>query len=150
MDALDGLFEGEAKEWLNTLPAYQLQRVEALLHRGLSEEKIAELWVTANIENTAFFGTEGRKSIFLASIKKELWSYICDADAYVEEKKKWLSCGEIVKTSFISCVTFAIAPKLGASAVFIAPVIALLFCTISRVSLAAWCNAVQSESEIVK
>lgn len=140
MEQVDSLFSENLEPWIESLPKYQQARVNALLQSGLSPEDAAKAWLSANVENTFPFGADRGKGILLNKIWDEIEKFLCGADEYSEDRAKLQGNSNVVHTYFVGVLSAAIAPALGTSAVFLAPVVALLLATIGRISVRAWCE----------
>lgn len=144
---IDNLFQAEDDAWLNALPEYQKERVLELQSTGMKHEEIAEKWLSAIPNNTVTFGTEDNKKVFLKNVGIEIEKLLCGDESYNEQRKNIISSTDIVHTSFVSMVSVAIAPALGTSAIFIAPVVVLFFTTFGKITLNAWCTTRKEQKE---
>ncbi len=140
MTSLEVLLNKEAN-WIDLLPSYQKKSIYQLIEQGMTYEEIALNWLTANgPSNTHPFGANNTKSLFYEKLMEEIEGFICREDKYTEEKKQistQFKAGDVYILTFIST---AIAPVVGASAVLIAPAIALILMTILRMGINAWCS----------
>ncbi len=121
-EKIDNLFTESPEKWIESLPPYQRDRVNDLISKGSSLEDAANKWLSAAPAHTAPFGTESRRKVFIDKIWDEIEKFLCGDDRYEPERSKLLSQGNIVHTYFVGVISAAIAPALGSSAIFLAPV----------------------------
>lgn len=139
---LDSLFQADAEEWIKALPAYQRDTLLELLKRGTPAEAIADNWISATAENTYGFGTErraGDKSAFRSNVMLELEAFLCGDPKYDKERAGLFGEKSATRTYVISAVAVAIAPSLGVTAAFLAPIVALMLASLGKISVNAWC-----------
>jgi|SRR5690625_1141910 len=136
---LDDLHNVEPYVWIDTLPEYQATRVRLLMEHSESALEAAKIWLEASPENTYPFGGQKSENIFLEKIKDEFEKFLCGDKKYEEERSKLFSSGEALQTTIVSSISAAIAPTIGASSVYLMPIIVLLFITIGKISINAWC-----------
>jgi len=141
MPALEDFFSGNETDWIDALPNYQRKTINALLEQGKSSEEVAVAWLSANGPTNTFpYGAQKSSgSIFFEKLVEEVEGFICSEDRYIEDRKKLLTGAEATKTYFISTISLAIAPVLHTSAALIAPAVALVLLTISKIGRNAWC-----------
>lgn len=137
---IDDLFAAESRQWIEGLPKYQRSRLDSLLQSGCSQEQVAETWLSANVENTFPFGADRGNKLFLDKVWAEIEKFLCDSGPYAKEREQIQRETNITHTYFVGVVSAAIAPTLGTSSVFIAPVIAILLATLGKISIRAWCE----------
>ena len=127
--------------WLSSLSGYQKTLVAELLASGLSEESVAELWLSrASAEHTAAFGGASVGANFLSSIKTELRKVICGDPEYEDIRKEALSIWSGQKYAVVAIIAGAVALHLGLAVVAVTPVVALLLSAVRKIGLNAWCN----------
>ncbi|QNO14371.1 hypothetical protein HYG86_06080 [Alkalicella caledoniensis] len=141
MDSFNGLIFDEQESWVDTLPSYQKNRIKQILSSGKSPKETAILWLTASPQNTAPFGTIKGENIFLEKVEEELEGLICGDEKYDDYRKKLSSEVNLSKGYAIGLISSAIAPVVGSSGAFIAPVIALLLVGMGKIALNAWCES---------
>lgn len=140
MGNIEQLFTENPTPWLDALPAYQKNRVEQLLNAGSGLEDVAEQWLSANVDQTVPFGADIGKNIFIDKVWEEIEKFLCGAEAYEPDRVRLAKESNIIHTYFVGVVSAAIAPNLGTSAVFLAPVVALLLASVGKISINAWCQ----------
>ncbi len=139
-EKLDKLFQVDSEEWLTALPKYQQVRVSQLLGSTSSYEEAAKQWLEAMPEKTFPFGAERAKNIFLEKVQDEIEKFLCGDEKYADERKELLSSSELLQTTFVSAISAAIAPTIGAAATYVMPIVVLLFMTMGKITLNAWCQ----------
>jgi hypothetical protein len=150
MSAAEELLTEDRSLWIEALPTYQKKRIESVLSNGKGWEEAAEVWLSASIDNTFPFGAGKSKGLFLEKVWEEIYKYLCDPESYSDEKKKMAKEGNVTHALFVGAVSAAIAPSLGTSAVFIAPVVALLLASMGKIALNAWCETKRISIEDAK
>jgi len=140
MDDFERLLASHPDKWLDALPNYQKNRLKAQLAAGQSPEDVANAWLTANIENTFPFGAQRSNDIFFKNILIEIEKFLCGSKEYDSDRQALKKNGNITYTYSVGFISASIAPSLGTSAAFIAPVIALPLISIGKVTLNAWCK----------
>ena len=134
--------------WLNALPASQEQMVQTFLTNGMSEDQIAEKWLSQiGSTSTAGFGSGGAIQSFYANVKQEFVAFVCGDAKYEEERARaaaiWRSQG---KVGLVSMVAALVATTVNLAAAAIVPVIALLFSLAAKIGLNAFCTACKANS----
>ncbi len=141
MPELDPLFS-DADDWLEALPSYQRQSVELLLESGKPSDEVARIWLTTTGPSNTFpFGGERFASVFYDKLLEEIERFICDDARYAADRRQLLQHLGAGKAFFVGAMAAAMAPHLGAAAALIAPAIALILQTVSRMGTRAWCSA---------
>lgn len=127
-------------EWLKELKPYQRNTLSDILSSN-EPERAAEIWVTAQGSEiiVRFGGTQDTKP-FWDKFKDEFRKFICDKNAYKEEKKALSTEGGTTKALLISVVSSAIGATIGYSATLLAPAVAILLCLVGKMSINAYCN----------
>lgn len=138
------------EEWLISLPKYQQDTIKDLL--SIKEpEDAAIAWLTATTQNTSPFSAKNEdSSSYFDSIKAELYKLLCGNPEYDEERKELSGIikSQDNRTLIVSSISGIIGSKVGLAGTFIAPVTVLLFMTISKVSINAWCEWQKENKEI--
>lgn len=135
----EDLFTGDGDSWLETLSHHQRSTINLYKAKGKTAEEIAELWLSARPENTFGFGGQSGQNLFLKSVRLQIHSFLCGGKDYAEDRKKLLEQGDVSKAMLVAALTSAIAPTVGASAVFLAPVVVLTLYTTCKIGLKSWC-----------
>lgn len=151
MDILDALIQDNSITWIESLPTYQRNRINQLLSQGKSLEEVAAIWLSASPENIAPFGAnQGDKHVFIEKIKEELEGFICGDtkyESYRSDIKKELN---LTKSYVIGVISTAIAPVVGSTGIFIAPIIAILLMGIFQITINAWCSTCREQRKLTK
>lgn len=142
MATLEELLKGSETEWIDALPAYQREIIKSLISQGKTPEEAATAWLSASgPANTFTLGTVPGRSLFYEKLLDEVEAFICREDKYQEERNKLLTDfkSTAVQGYIIGAISVAIAPTVGAAAAFIAPAVAVILLTITRIGRNAWC-----------
>lgn len=140
MEILDKIIFDDKETWIDSLPSYQKNRINQILSNGYSIKETASLWLSASPQNIAPFGTTKGEHIFLEKIQDELEGLLCGDEKYDEYRKKLLGELNLSKGYAIGVISSAVAPVVGSSGTFIAPVIALLLVGMGKITINAWCE----------
>ncbi|WP_025907059.1 hypothetical protein [Priestia flexa] len=144
---LDQLFESP-EEWLNALPKYQRNLVSRLIENNHGDlDEATALYLNLNTSHTAPFGAGSKKSIFVDKVKKEFHNFICGHEKYSEERQKFIGEIKPLHTTVVSGVSAAIAASIGASAVYLAPIIVMLFMSMTSIGKNVWCELYSDDNE---
>lgn len=149
-DFIDNYFKDDPTEWIHILPVYQKVTIEELMQQGKTFEEIAETWVSATTENTYPFGTSSTKidkGKFLENLILEIEDFICGSKKYEQERKKLFGEHGVARTYIVSAIAVAVAPTMGVSATFLAPVVALILASLGKIAVNAWCST-RKESRV--
>lgn len=141
--ALDELLTGNVAEWLEALPAYQRDPLRELIERGLPVDEVIDRWTSASAENTYRFGTElrtGDKSLFREKFLLELEGFLCGSDKYSKEREGLFGEKSAARTYVVSAIAVGIAPYLGVTGAFLAPIVALTLASLGKISVNSWCE----------
>ena len=138
MENIEELFAVEPESWINALPTYQKNMVEKLYTEKGSYEEAATAWLTASMSTTVPFGTEKGKSVFFEKVLDELEAFFSGDAKYEDDRIAILKEKSVVQTYVVGVISVALAPILGASAVFLAPVVAIVLVTITKIGINAW------------
>jgi hypothetical protein len=143
MSNLESYFDNSNdQDWLNALPTYQKNLVSELLDIQ-SHDEAATIWLEATVGNNSPFSAEPQpKKKYFELIKKEIHKLLCGNPDYVNERNELnqLIHSPENKGAFIALVSASIGAKVGLAATFIAPAIVIIFMTIGRIALNAWCQ----------
>ncbi len=124
----------------NELKTYQKKTLDYLLKDGKNYEEIAQLWLTSKgSEINKPFGGESKKSIFWDNLKEEFKKFICDDNAYIEEKKQ-LNEKVFSNKILMTTISSAIGSTLGLSTAVLFPIITILLISVLKIGINAFCN----------
>src|SRR5690349_15767153 len=130
MATFEEIFTGNEAEWIDVLPVYQRNTINALIAQGKSYDEIAIAWLSASGPTNTFpFGAQRGSQIFYEKLLEEIEKFLCREDCYSEDRKKLMTGAEVTKTLAISSISEAIAPVLHASTPYLAPVVSLALIT---------------------
>lgn len=147
MKNLNNLINDNESSWIGALPIYQKNRINTLLEKGYSYTEVSEIWLSATPQNIAPFGTEKGNNIFLEKIKDEFECLLCGDSKYDSYRTELLNKISLSKEYVIGLISSAIAQNIGTSGTFIAPIIALLFMGIGKISVNAWCECCKEKNK---
>lgn len=135
------LFAGDPAQWLEALQPYQRASIDELSRQGKSYDEIAEAWLAARPSDTYSFGTTvpGQRGAFREKLVLEVEAFLCGDKRYATERTKLFGKEGVARTYVVSAIAVAVAPMLGVSATFLAPVVALVLASIGKITLNAWC-----------
>ena len=147
MTALIDLLPSD-RDWLSELPEYQRLTLSRMPDEDDSLAR-AERWLEASgPSDTAPFGTLGNAGqIFLLNLLKEIRKLLCTEDGYASERaqlSKSLVSGQIGITSMVAV---AVAPSLGASAIVVAPAVAVVLNLIANAARNTGCDTLAAAIE---
>ena len=133
--------DADIAEWLGVLKPYQRTTLEGFLE-GATPEQAAERWLgSTGSPNIIPFGGPHDTKPFWERFKDEFRKFVCDDNAYLEEKKALDTQGPIGKAVLVSAVSAAIGATIGYSATLLAPAVTLLLCAVGKMGRNAYCNA---------
>lgn len=132
--------QAEVSEWLAVLKPYQRSTIEFFLQNS-SVEEAAEKWLSSTgSPNIVPFGGSANTKPFWDRFIGEFKKFICDDDAYIEEKTALKGEGPVSKALMVSVVSAAIGANIGYAATLLAPAVALMLCTVGKMTKNAYCN----------
>ncbi|MEG4838866.1 hypothetical protein QUB75_15025 [Microcoleus sp. K1-B6] len=131
---LEQLFQVDKEEWLTTLPKYQQIRIKELVDSTNSYEEAAKQWLNAMPENTFPFGAEQARNLFIEKVRDEIEKFLSGDEKYADKHKQLVSSSEVLQKTLVSSVSAAIAPVIGTAAVYIMPVVVLVFMTMTKIA----------------
>jgi hypothetical protein len=146
MSELDKLvLDSNPDDWLSALPVYQQRGIEALLS-GRAPEQAAMMWLTqAGPADTApFGGLRTGASLLYKNVLVEIRKLLCGDNEYLEERKDVQAAIGTSKVALIATLAAAIGPHLGAAAVFIAPVVAIVLSVVAKAGAVTVCQALEA------
>jgi hypothetical protein len=132
--------EAEVADWLAVLKPYQQSTLTVFL-AGASLEQAAERWLgSTGSANIVPFGGARDTKPFWDRFKEEFRRFICDDDAYVEEKKALDGQGAVGKAVLVSAVSAGVGATIGYSATLLAPAVTLMLCAVGKIGRNAYCQ----------
>lgn len=138
MEHIDELFNVDPDSWIEALQPYQKKTIIKLYNENGSYEEAAKAWLSASMSTTVPFGTEKGQSVFLDKVLDELEAFLSGNEKYKDNRIAILSEKSVVQTHIVGALAVALSPVLGASAPFLAPVIAIILVTITKMGINAW------------
>jgi|ERR1043166_2760690 hypothetical protein len=148
--SIEPFLDGNTDAWIATLPEYQRDPLGVLIKQGLSPDQVVDNWISASAENTFRFGTltrAGDKSVFRDKFMLELEGFLCGDAKYEKERSGLFGEKSAARTYVISAIAVAIAPHLGVTAAFLAPIVALSLASFGKITLSAWCETRKAKRE---
>ncbi len=131
----------ELDDWLGELKPYQQNTMKQLLSSSSGPEEAAEKWVTAcGAESVIPFGGDRDTRPFWEHLKHEFRKFLCDDNAYAEEKRALFAEGPVARAVLISVLSAAIGATIGYAATLLAPPVAILLWTVCRIGRNAYCS----------
>jgi hypothetical protein len=136
---------GDLNEWLSELKPYQQKAMRELL-KSSSEEDAAMHWVSAQgPSNIVGFGGVQDAKPFWDRFKVEFRRFLCDDQAYVEDKKALSGHATATKTLLISSLSAAIGASIGQAATLLAPAVTVMLFLAAKMGRNAFCAAGETE-----
>ncbi len=132
-------------DWLSELKEYQRNGINTLIE-NYGEEQAAEKWITSNgPSNNVPFGGEVVRDTkpFFERFKSEFSKFICGHPDYDEYRKKLGAESPIIRSTYIAVISAALGATLGFAATLLAPAIAVLLASVSKVGLNAFCQGLE-------
>ena len=143
-DTIETLLQDDPDKWIADLPEFQRAAIQELRASGASYDDVAQAWITASAANTYRFSAStpvGEKRAFLDSLRKEIRAFLCGDKKYKNERDGLFGDKGLARTYVVSTMAVAIAPHLSVASAVIAPLIALVFASVGKIALNAWCNS---------
>lgn len=139
-----GLLHGEPAEWLTALPTYQRSLIGQMLQTQ-SPTEVAVSWLaTSGPKDTApFGGVRAGASLFYDNLLTEVQRLFCGHDRYAQEREELKSAASWTKMGIVSFIAMTIGPQVGASAVVIAPVVAMILAVLSSAGKETVCDGIK-------
>ena len=147
MERIDELFNVDPNSWIDALQPYQKNTILKLYDVHGSYEEAAKAWLGASMSTTVPFGTEKGHSVFFDKILDELEAFLSGDEKYKDDRIAILKETNAAQNYIVGAISVALSPVLGASASFLSPVIAIIFVTITKMSINAWL-AMRKEKKI--
>lgn len=142
-DALDlqQVLQGSASSWVEALPEYQRSLLEAML-ANQSPSDVAISWLaTSGPRDTApFGGVRAGASLFYDKLLSEIEALLCNGERYETEREDLKNAASWTKMGIVSFIALIIGPHVGASAVVIAPAVAMILAVLSNAGKATACE----------
>ena len=138
MNDIDEIFSVAPNSWIESLNTYQKSVISQLYAQTNDYEVVAKEWLTAVIPTNVPFGTQKNPSIFFEKVLDEIEAFFTGDERYKDSRLAILKESGGVQSYVVGSISAALAPVLGTSAVFLAPVIAIVLLIIGRIGLNAW------------
>lgn len=132
--------DGNIEEWLGVLKPYQRNTLKTFLQNASLEEAAGKWLRSTGSPNIVPFGGNIDTKPFWERFLTEFRKFICDDNAYVEEKAALRGQGPISKALLVSVVSSAIGASIGYTATLLAPAVTLLLCSVGKISRNAYCS----------
>jgi hypothetical protein len=140
---IEELLLDNPSEWINGLPAFQRETIDALLTSGLSYEDAAKSWASTTTENTFGFsasGSVGKKGAFVENLKHEIRKFLCGDKKYKTERDGLFGQKGLARTYIVTQIAVSISPHISVASTVISPIVALLLASFGKIALNAWCS----------
>lgn len=138
MNDISEIFNVDPDSWIDTLSTYQKNLIHQLYEQTNDYELVANKWLTATIPTNVPFGTQKNPSIFFEKVLDEVEAFFTGDEKYKYSRLAILKESGVVQSYIVGGLSIALAPVLGTSAPFLAPVIAIVLLTIGKIGLNAW------------
>jgi len=127
------------EEWIELLKPYQRQAITVFLKQRSLEEAAKQWLSTTGSPNIVPFGGHHDTKPFWERFEAEFRRFICDDEAYVEEKKALGLENPVSKALLLTTVAAAIGATIGFAATLLAPAVTLLLCAVGKMGKNAFC-----------
>lgn len=144
---VETIFNVEPESWLDALPKYQKDMINELYILKGDYIEVAKSWLNNSVSSTVPFGTQKGKSPFFEKILDELEAFFSGDKKYEKERASLINEKGIVQAVFVSGLSYVLSTVLGVSGAFLAPVIAIALCTITKMGINAWLAMRKAERE---
>lgn len=141
MNTIEDIFTEYPDSWLQCLPKYQQKIIDQLYQQSGDYEQVAQSWLTASMPMNVPFGTEKEHFIFYEKVIDEVEAFFSGDERYKENRLAILKESGAAQNYIVGAISIALAPILGTSAAFLAPIIAIIFVTIAKIGINAWLSA---------
>lgn len=138
MNNMEEIFNTNPDLWIKSLEPYQYSMIEKLYENLGNYDEVAKAWLSASLQDNVPFGTEKKNSIFYEKVLDEIELFFSGDEKYKDNRLAILKESGVVQSYIVGAISIALAPVLGTSAPFLAPVIAIILCTIAKIGLNAW------------
>jgi hypothetical protein len=131
---------GELDDWVEALPAYQQEVITQMLE-GRDPISVSLAWLgSTGPANTEPFGAlRNAPNVFYSSLLVQLQSLLCSDKDYTSERKELIKSAKAGHATLVTVASGFIAPHLGVSPVFLAPVVALTFAIVTKAGQESIC-----------
>lgn len=148
MTDLNEIFVVSPESWLDALKPYQRNIIDTIYSETNDYEEVANRWLVSNgVPNNVSFGTKKNSSIFFEKVLDEVEAFFTGDEKYKDSRLAILKESGVVQSYIVGGLSIALAPVLGTSAPFLAPVIAIVLLTIGKIGLNAWLATRKSKRE---
>lgn len=147
MNDISEIFNVDPNSWIESLNTYQKNIINQLYAQTNDYEVVANTWLTATIPTNVPFGTQKNHSIFFEKVLDEIEAFFTGDEKYKDSRLAILKESGVVQNYVVGCISIALAPVLGTSAPFLAPAIAMILVTISKIGLNAWIETRREKRE---
>lgn len=138
MNNFEEIFQQDAQLWVSALPLHQ-QKTIAQMYAQLGDyEEVAKAWLSSSVPTNVPFGTQKKTSVFYENVLNEIEAFFTGDEKYKDSRLALLKESGVVQNYIVGGISIALAPVLGTSAPFLAPVIAIALLTIGKIGLNAW------------
>jgi hypothetical protein len=128
-------------EWLQLLKPYQRSTVLVFLANS-DLEAAAEKWLEATgPANIVPFGGVSDPKPFWERFRSEFRRFLCDDQAYVEDKQALGTQGPVNKALLVGMISAAVGSEIGLAPSLLTPAVVLLLCAVGKVGRNAYCSA---------
>lgn len=141
MNKIEDIFSEYSNSWLECLPLYQQKVINELYQQSGDYEQVAQAWLSASMPNNVPFGTGKHHSIFYEKILDEIEAFFSGDERYKDDRLAILKESGAAQNYIVGIISVALASPLGTSSAFLAPIIAIIFVTITKIGINAWLSA---------
>ena len=126
MNTIKDIFTEYPNSWIQCLPKYQQNVINELYSQLGDYNQVATSWLNASMPMNVPFGTEKGHSIFYEKVLDEIEAFFSGDERYKENRLAILKESGAAQNFIVGSISVALAPILGTSSAFLAPVIAII------------------------
>lgn len=141
MNTIKDIFTEYPNSWIQCLPKYQQNVINELYSQLGDYNQVATSWLNASMPMNVPFGTEKGHSIFYEKVLDEIEAFFSGDERYKGNRLAILKESGAAQNFIVGSISVALAPILGTSSAFLAPVIAIILVTIAKIGINAWLAA---------
>lgn len=138
MNNLEHILTYDPETWLKTLPTYQRNLIDNLYQTLNNYDDVSIAWLSTSVPMNVPFGSGNSHSIFFDKLLDEFEYLLTGHEKYKECRLSLLKESGVTQHFIVATISSTMAPHIGASAPFLAPVVALSLLTISKMGTNAW------------
>lgn len=145
---MEDLIQGDLQDWISGLPTYQRSLINQMLEtQDPAEVAIAWLTSTGPKDTAPFGGVRAGATLFYENLLAEVQKLLCGGDGYEQEREQLKNAGAWTNMLIVGFVSTSIAPHVGAAAIVLGPVVAIILALLSKSGKATICDGIAAMIE---